>query len=114
MARKNAWRAPASSVAGALSRSVAPSRRITSVAPADSPSRIATDKRDLLWGRVLSGRCAFEHDLEGVGLGCRCERAVRRHRLVEREAVRRKRRRVQSALRDQLQEAWGRDGVDEA
>src|SRR3954469_10850578 len=56
---------------------------------------------------------ALEHDFEGVGLGSGAEGVIRFECLVEREVMRRKRRRIEAPFGDQLQKPRGRERVHE-
>src|SRR6266540_6296032 len=84
---KNATRASPSSDVGALSRSVVPSRRMTSTAPSATAVVLRTrdDKRLLMRHKRVCNGLGLEHDLERVRCSRVAERVVRRHRLGERE-----------------------------
>src|SRR5437773_1670746 len=110
---KNARRASASLCAGALNRNVEPSRRITSTAAADSRLGVLTGKRLLSLESLSTGRGGLEHHLQRVRSGRVGKGVVRRHRLSEREAMSRERRRVEPPLGDELQQARRRGRVDE-
>src|SRR6476661_872795 len=106
-------RAPASPRAGALSRSVEPSRRITSTATAGAVLD-GTDKRLLaVRFRLVTDRLRCEHDLQRLCLRCIAERLVCAHHLIEREPMRCERQRIQLPLPDELEEARRAVRVDE-
>src|SRR4029450_3668756 len=104
----------APAAAGGRSRSVPPSLRMTSTAPAAASSTLDANRGSFTLALLAPRRLAFEHDLQRVGLGGVGEHVVGRHRLVEREAVRGERRRVGPPVRDQLQQPRGGERVPEA
>src|SRR6187431_569717 len=92
---RNSSTAPASAAAGGRSRSVPPSLRMTSTAPAAASSTLDANRGSFTLALLAPRRLAFEHDLQRVRLGGGGEHVVGRHRLGEREAVRGERRRVE-------------------
>src|SRR5262245_35473461 len=111
---RNSSTAPASAAAGGRSRSVPPSLRMTSTAPATASSTLDANRGSFTLALLAPRRLALEHDLQRVRLRCGREHVVGRHRLVEREAMRGERRRVEPSVRDQLQQPRRGERVHEA
>ena len=94
--RRTRASASASAAAAASAAACVPSRRMTSTASSATAGGARRRSREAVLPACGTGLCAtgsaLEHDLQRVRLGGVAERVVRRHRLAEREAVRRERR----------------------
>src|SRR6266511_4774175 len=78
---------------------------------ATRPAIASRDDKGLALLRLERNLLALEHDLERVSVGRSREHLVRLHRVAQLEAMRRERRRVEAALREQAEQRWSRERV---